>query len=57
MNMTLRAVLRDRRGATAIEYGMIAACCAILIISSLSSIGESLNDIFASLQSGFTTTP
>ncbi len=55
--MKLRAFLTDRRGATAIEYGMLAALFAILIISSITTIGISVEQMFADLQQGFTATP
>ena len=41
------AFLKDDLGATAIEYGLIAACIAVAIIALLQSIGTSL---IASLQ-------
>ncbi len=34
---------RDRSGATAIEYGLIAALIAVVIIAGLTSIGTNLN--------------
>jgi pilus assembly protein Flp/PilA len=39
--------INDDSGATAIEYGLIAACIAVAIIAILQSIGTSL---VASLQ-------
>lgn len=54
---TLRALLQDRSGATAIEYGMIAACVAILLISSLETIGTAVEDMFMKVDAGFTATP
>ncbi len=36
----------DRKGATAVEYGLIAALIAVVIISAVTSIGNSLNDTF-----------
>lgn len=55
--MKLGAFLRDRAGATAIEYGMIAACVAILIISSLFTVGVSVEQMFADLMPAFAATP
>ena len=43
---TLKAFLRDDRGATAIEYGLIAALIAVVIIGALSTIGGNLNSSF-----------
>jgi pilus assembly protein Flp/PilA len=41
--------LRDESGATAIEYGLIAALIAVVIIGALSTIGTKLNDNFGSI--------
>ncbi|WP_179400619.1 Flp family type IVb pilin [Burkholderia guangdongensis] len=37
---------RDEDGVTAIEYGLIAALIALLIIAGVTSIGQTLSDIF-----------
>ena len=39
----------DELGATAIEYGLIAAGIAIAIIAAVFAIGEELNDLFFSI--------
>ena len=45
--MTLiRSFLKDEGGATAIEYGLIAALVGVAIISALSFMSEDLNEIF-----------
>jgi pilus assembly protein Flp/PilA len=50
----LRAFLRDRRGATAIEYCMIAACISILCVIGALSIGHTLSAKFLGpLAAGF----
>lgn len=36
----------DERGATAIEYGLIAALISVVIIASITSIGKSLKTVF-----------
>lgn len=41
--------LADERGATAIEYGLIAALLAIGMIAGLSAMGDSVDDKFADL--------
>lgn len=43
--------LRDESGATAIEYGLIVALIAVVIISAVTTIGTKLNASFTSLQS------
>jgi pilus assembly protein Flp/PilA len=37
---------RDERGATAIEYGLIAALIAMVIITGVTSVGTKLNSQF-----------
>lgn len=37
---TLRALLRDPRGGTAVEYGLVAALIVIAMISALSAFAE-----------------
>src|SRR5205085_8502376 len=46
----LFAFLRDDDGATAIEYGLIAAGISIAIIAVLGALGTSLNTTFTSVQ-------
>ncbi len=41
--------LRDQSGATAIEYGLIAAGISVAIISAVNSVGTALNTSFQSL--------
>ena len=43
---TLVAFLKDETGATAIEYGLIAAGISVVIIASVNAIGSSLNSTF-----------
>jgi pilus assembly protein Flp/PilA len=38
--------LRDERGATAIEYGLIAAMIAISIIAAMTTFGNSISTMF-----------
>ena len=40
------AFLNDESGATAIEYGLIAAGISVVIIASVNAIGSSLNAKF-----------
>lgn len=49
----MRALLRDRRGHTAIEYSMIAALIAILLITALTSVGLSVESMFDQVFHGF----
>ena len=40
------AFLKDESGATAIEYGVIAAGISVVIIASVNAIGSTLNAKF-----------
>jgi pilus assembly protein Flp/PilA len=39
-------VLKDRKGATAIEYGLIAALIAVAIIGGVTSLGTNAQGTF-----------
>ena len=41
--------VRDESGATAIEYGPIAALIAVVIITGLTTVGTNLNAKFSSI--------
>jgi pilus assembly protein Flp/PilA len=46
---TFSAFLKDESGATAIEYGLIAAGISIVIIASVNSVGTTLNGTFSTV--------
>ncbi|NNM71445.1 Flp family type IVb pilin [Enterovirga aerilata] len=48
MNIVTRFI-KDESGATAIEYGLIAALIAVVIIGALSTIGSNLNTSFTAI--------
>ena len=41
--------VRDKRGATAIEYGLLAALIAVVIIASVKIVGTNLNGVFTTV--------
>ena len=43
---TLRKIFGDKKGATAIEYGLIAALIAIAAITAMTSLGSLLQKTF-----------
>ena len=43
---TIKRFLSDESGATAIEYGLIAALIAVAIIAAVGALGESLTQAF-----------
>jgi pilus assembly protein Flp/PilA len=46
----LKKFLTDNRGATAIEYGLIAAGISVAIITVVGTLGTALNTTFTSVQ-------
>lgn len=49
MTTLLSRFTKDESGATAIEYGLIAALIAVVIIGGVTLVGTSLSDTFNSL--------
>ena len=45
----LNKLIRDEAGATAIEYGLIAALIAVALITALSNLGSSLSSTFTTV--------
>ncbi|MEI6557569.1 MAG: Flp family type IVb pilin [Rhodospirillaceae bacterium] len=50
----LGAALNCKRGATAIEYGLIAAGIAVAIVTVIPSIGGHLNTAFTTVNTAIT---
>ena len=50
--MRILKLVRDNRGATAIEYGLIAALIAVACIAALQSVGSKLGTTFNNVSSG-----
>lgn len=44
--------INDDSGATAIEYGLIAALIAVVIIGAITAVGTSLSTTFTSVSTG-----
>jgi pilus assembly protein Flp/PilA len=42
----LKHFIKDEQGVTAIEYGLIAALIAVVIITAVALIGTRLNNVF-----------
>ena len=42
----LNKLIRDEAGATAIEYGLIAALIAVAAITAMSAVGDEVGDTF-----------
>ncbi|MEX0697698.1 MAG: Flp family type IVb pilin [Dongiaceae bacterium] len=46
MTKVFRRFANDESGATAIEYGLIAALVSVVIIGALTALGNALDGIF-----------
>ena len=44
-----RKLLKNKKGATAIEYGLIAALIAVAAISAMTAVGDELQNTFGSV--------
>jgi pilus assembly protein Flp/PilA len=49
MHATLFALFKNENGATAIEYGLIAALIAVVIVVALTAVGTSLKSVFTTV--------
>ena len=47
-------LLQDRKGVTALEYGLIAALIAVVIIGALVTLGGNLTNIFNAIATRLT---
>ena len=51
----IRAFLKNNKGATAIEYGLIAALIAVAAIAAMQGLGSSLTSTFENVSGTMTT--
>jgi len=51
MNKFVTRFVKDESGATAIEYGLIVALIAVVIITAVSTLGTKLNNAFTKVGS------
>ena len=49
MLRTVQKFLTDETGATAIEYGLIAALVSVAAIAALGAMGDSLSNMFSTV--------
>ena len=54
MSKFVTRFLKNESGATAIEYGLIAALISVVIIGILTTVGTSLNTKFTAVNAGLT---
>jgi pilus assembly protein Flp/PilA len=48
----IQAFLKDQSGATAVEYGLLAASISLMIISVIKGAGSNLKTTFGSVSTG-----
>jgi pilus assembly protein Flp/PilA len=51
MNNLVKRFVKDESGATAIEYGLIAAGISVAIIAAVKGLGSQLNSTFSTITS------
>ncbi len=49
IDISIRRFLRDERGATAIEYAMIASGIAVAIAATVFSLGSNVQGLYSSV--------
>ncbi|OYX50474.1 MAG: fimbrial protein [Alphaproteobacteria bacterium 32-64-14] len=49
MKNLMKKFLNNKSGATAIEYGLIAALIAVAVIGGVSQLGQSANSTFTTI--------
>ena len=49
MTKIFARLMKDESGATAIEYGLIAALISVALITGATALGDSLNNTFNNL--------
>jgi pilus assembly protein Flp/PilA len=55
MNNLVKRFVKDESGATAIEYGLIAAGISVAIIAAVKGLGTQLNATFSTVTSQLAT--
>jgi pilus assembly protein Flp/PilA len=57
MSKFVTKFLKNESGATAIEYGLIVALIAVVIITAVTTLGGKINDAFTAVNDGLTKKP
>lgn len=55
MKALIKNFANNEDGATAIEYGLIAALIAVAIIAAVRAVGTELNTTFSTIESNLST--
>ena len=51
----LRNLLQDESGASAVEYGLLVALIAVVIITAVSALGTSISSMFTKVSAAIST--
>lgn len=54
-SLLTRPLCRDDRGATAVEYGLMVALIAAVIVAVVATLGGQIVNAFQSVSNGFTS--
>lgn len=57
MAKLLQIVRSDRKGVTALEYGLIAAFIALALVAALPTLQSNLETVFGEVSDALDTTP
>ena len=57
MSKFVSRFLKDESGATAIEYGLIAALIAVALVTVMALLRDGLNTAFTNIKTQLSTTP
>ncbi len=49
LKLFIRMLAKDEKGATAIEYGLLAALISVAIIVTVTSLGGTLDSVFSGI--------
>lgn len=55
MKKIFARLMKDESGATAIEYGLIAALISVALIAGATTLGDQLNELFTGLSTRMDT--
>ena len=50
MSKLVKSFMKNEDGATAIEYGLIAALISVVVITTVSQLGQNLNSTFTKIK-------
>jgi pilus assembly protein Flp/PilA len=55
--LTAKAFVRDEDGASAVEYGLLVALIAVVIIAAVTALGTALKKLFTGVATTIGTVP